>query len=40
MGQATSISEVYVIYVNMYIHEGVAPAVVTQSGQGFQGVSD
>jgi len=35
--QATSISEVYVIYVNMYIHGGVAPRVITWSSWGFGG---
>ena len=40
VGQATSVSEVHAIYMNMYVHGGVAPGVVTQSGRGFRGVSD
>jgi len=35
VGWATSVSEVHVIYVNTYVHEGVAPGVVTQSSRGF-----
>jgi len=40
VGRATSVSEVHAICVNMYVHGGVAPGVVTQSGRGFRYVSD
>jgi len=40
VGRVTSISEVHAICVNKYVHGGLAPGVVTQSGRGLRDVSD